>query len=211
MKTYMNKSIISTLLVFSMIFSSLVFTAPSSAAITKDQVTNVIKWGTIAGVAAGAVIGAATLGLGGLVLGAGVGALVTTFVSSRFGVTPSEQWKLVFPNGIFPFNLYQRTTQTIGNSNSLPSASQVFTVDNMNKTAREVQNTYNSVKAKYNSAKDNVVNSTNTTMNEIKTKYEATYTKYINAVSRGKNSAAVQSAKAAYLKAKAKFEELFNK
>ena len=210
MKTIFNMRIISSLLIFSLLFSSLAFTPKANAAITRENVTSFVKWGTIAGVAAGAVIGAATLGIGGLVIGAGVGALVSTFVSSRLGVKPEDQWRLVFPKGLIPFKYTRQTTST-GNGVSLPSASQIPTIYTLDRMATNIKQKYTATKTKYTNALNNGKVATDRTASEIKQNYEQAYQKYINAVEKGKSSAVVTKTKEVYQKAKAKFQSLFNK
>lgn len=210
MKTVSNMRFISSLLILSIIFSSLAFTPKANAVITRQKVTKMIKWGTIAGVAAGAVIGAATLGFGGLFLGAGAGALVSSFVASRLGVQPTELWKLIFPHGLLPFK-YKRQNQTAGNGSSLPSASQMPTIYTVNRMATHIKMKYTAAKQKYTNTLRNGKVSASRSASEIKQRYEQAYRKYINAVQRGKSSAVVRKTKELYQKAKARFQSLFKR
>ena len=210
MKIFVNRNYISIILILSIIFSSVLVASPVNAAITRKDVRNVVKWGTIAGVLTGAVIGAASLGFGGLLLGAGTGALISTFISSRLGVKPEDQWKLVFPHGLLPFK-YTRQHQHIINGSSIPSASTITNVSSINRFASRIKQKYNATKIKYLNAYRNESARTNRTSSMIRVRYENAYRRYTNALQRGKSSFIVRKAREEYQKAKFEFQKLFNK
>ncbi|GAB4272633.1 MAG: hypothetical protein Kow0029_11440 [Candidatus Rifleibacteriota bacterium] len=172
-----NKSFISILLVFAILFS--ISGTKVNAAITREQMQKVIKWGTIGGVALSAVIGAATFGIGGFIVGAGLGALVTTVVCDHFGVAPADQWKQVFPNFKLPFK-YNRQNQS-GLGISIP---------------------VNSPAASMAPAADK------TFADSVREKYQKAYRNYTEALKTSKDSGLIKKALDAYKKAKAEFDKL---
>jgi hypothetical protein len=176
--TMVKKSWLSFILIITLVFTTV---APElEAAVTREQMKKVIKWGTIGGVAISAVIGAATFGIGGMLAGAAVGALVTTLVCNRFGVAPQDQWKQVFPNFKLPFK-YNRQNQSGQMGVSIPTNGP---------------------------AAAPALSQKKTTTEQIKESYYKAYNNYNQAVQKSKDSGAIKKALDAYKKAKAAFDKL---
>lgn len=173
-----RRSFLSILLIVSILFS--VSGMSAQAAVTRENMQKYIKWGTIAGVAISAVIGAATFGIGGFIIGAGVGALATTLICNRLGVSPQDQWKQVFPNFKLPFK-YKRQNQNGGMGVSIPT---------------------NGPSAAPSLSRDSAFAST------VKDQYQKAYQNYTQAVQKSKDSGLIKKTLEIYQKAKAKFDQL---
>lgn len=176
--TASKKSLLSALLIVSILLS--VSGIQAQAAVTKEDARKYIKWGTIGGVAIGAVIGAATFGIGGLIIGGAIGALTTTLICDRLGVSPKDQWKQVFPNFKLPFK-YNRQSQNGSVGASLPingpSAAQAASQD-----------------ASF--------------AEKVKDTYQKAYQNYTEAVQKSKDSGLIKKALDTYKKAKTEFDKL---
>ena len=179
-----NRAFFSFVLIFSMLMG-LVYT-PVEAAITREQMQKVVKWGTIGGVAISAVIGAATFGVGGLIIGAGIGALTTTLICDHFGIAPRDQWKQVFPNFKLPFK-YNRQNQSGGLGTSIPVT---------NAAAAPALNQNRSSNVDKSLA------------DKVRENYQKAYREYTDAVQKSKDSGLIKKALDAYKKAKAEFDKL---
>lgn len=142
--------------------------------------------GNYRGVAIGAVIGAATFGVGGLIIGAGIGALTTTLICDHFGVAPADQWKQVFPNFKLPFK-YNRQNQNGSLGTSIPvttpSAAPIFDSRKITGQGAEL-------------------------VDKIRENYQKAYKNYTDAVQKSKDSGLIKKALEAYKKAKAEFDKL---
>ena len=173
-----KRSFLSILLVVSILISASGISAQAS--VTKEDAKKYIKWGTIGGVAIGAVIGAATFGIGGLIIGGAIGALTTSIICDRLGVSPKEQWKQVFPNFKLPFT-YNRQNQAGSNGASLPvnGPSTALSTSQDSSFAERVKNTY-----------------------------QKSYQNYTEAVQKSKDSGLIRKALEAYQKAKIEFDKL---
>lgn len=177
-----KRALVSFVIVFSMLFA--LVSAPVEAAITREQMQKVVKWGTIGGVAISAVIGAATFGIGGLIIGAGIGALTATLICDHFGVAPRDQWKQVFPNFKLPFK-YNRQNQsgTLGTSIPVSGAA----APSLNRTSPSSDASF---------------------ADKVREKYQKAYRDYTDAVQKSKDSGLIKKALDAYKKAKAEFDKL---
>lgn len=175
-----KRSLISIFLIFALLFSSL----PLSAELTKEDMKKVVKWGTIGGVAISAAIGAATLGIGGLIVGAGIGALVATVVCDHFGIAPADQWRQVFPNFKLPFK-YNRQRNS-GNVGVQIPAGSIAGAPSMNSAPAQEK----------------------PMVDKIRENYQKAYQNYTEAVQKSKDSGLIKKALDAYKKAKAEFDKL---
>lgn len=173
-----NRSFLSILLIVSMLIS--ISGISAQAAVTSADMQKYIKWGTIGGIAISAAIGAATFGIGGLLIGGAIGAITTSVICDRFGVTPQEQWKLVFPNFKNPFK-YNRQQQNSSLGTSIP---------------------VNGPSAAQAASQDKSFAVT------IKETYQKAYKNYTEAVQNSKDSGLIKKAKDAYQKAKSEFDKL---
>ncbi len=173
-----RKFLLSTLLIASILVS--ISGIPAQAAVTKEDARKYIKWGTIGGVAIGAVIGAATFGVGGLIIGSAIGALTTTIICDWLGVSPKDQWKQVFPNFKLPFK-YNRQSQSGSVGANIPV--------NRPSAAKTV--------------------SQDTSFSEkVKDTYQKAYQNYTEAVQKSKDSGLIKKALDTYQKAKIEFDKL---
>ncbi len=177
--TAANRSFFSILLIVSMLFS--ISGIPAQAAVTSADMQKYIKWGTIGGVAISAVIGAATFGIGGFLIGGAIGAVTTSLICDHFGVTPQQQWKTVFPNFKMPFK-YDRQRQSGSNGSNIPAASGLSVPQ---------------------------ANSQDISFAEkIRETYQKAYKNYTEAVQNSKDSGLIKKAREAYQKAKAELDKL---
>lgn len=180
--TAKKRAFLSFAIVFSMLFA--LISAPVDAAITREQMQKVIKWGTIGGVAISAVIGAATFGVGGLIIGAGIGALTSTLICNYFGVAPRDQWKQVFPNFKLPFK-YNRQNQNGSLGTSIPVTGSAA-APSLNQTQTQDK----------------------PLVDKVRENYQKAYQNYTDAVQKSKDSGLIKKALDAYKKAKAEFDKL---
>ncbi|MFZ5949477.1 MAG: hypothetical protein ACOYXC_02135 [Candidatus Rifleibacteriota bacterium] len=175
-----SRSVLSLVLIFSLLFS----TSGLEAAVTRTDMQKAVKWSTIGGVALGAAIGAATFGIGGLIVGAGVVALATSLIWDHFGVNPKDQWKQVFPNFKLPFK-YNRQNQGSSLGTSIP----VSTSANAPSLNRTTGNDGNFAA-------------------KVRENYQKAYQNYTEAVQKSKDSGLIRKALDAYKKAKTEFDRL---
>jgi gas vesicle protein len=173
-----RSSLLSVLLIFALLFA----TTNLDAAITRENMQKAVKWTTIGGIAISAAIGAATFGIGGLLIGGAVGALVSTVIWDHYGVAPRDQWKQVFPNFKMPFK-YNRQNQGSGLGTSIPVSS---------------------------SAQAPSANQSQTFAEKVRANYQKAYQNYTDAVQKSKDSGLIKKALDAYKKAKAEFDKLKN-
>jgi hypothetical protein len=146
-----------------------------------------VKWFAIGGTVLGGVLGAATMGVGGLIVGAAVGATAATYLCHRYvGVDAKELWKSMFPKFKLPFK-YNRQNQAISSGNSLPSASGIVT----NKVAPAMTRTKQAVKQSLHKA------------------YQKAYIAYTQAVQQGKPKAILIKLSEKLQRAKQKLMNVF--
>lgn len=172
-----RKSFISVLLIVSILFSVSASSAPLN--VSKEDAEKIAKWATIGGVAVSALIGAATFGIGGFIIGGAIGALTTSLVCDFYGIRPQRQWELVFPNLKMPFKYNRQTQGGLGVNIPAngPSASQ--TVGKDASFAEKVRDTY-----------------------------QKAYQNYNDALQKSKDSGLIKKAHEAYQKAKSEFDKL---